>query len=351
MPAPIACLRDDVLLDDVLRLAAAAGCALERAADATALRARWHDAPLVLLDEHAARACQAIALPRRESVLVVSAGAPPPSTWEPALSLGAQRVVVLPEDEPWLAEALADAAESPARVAGRVLAVVGGRGGAGASVLAAAVGLSALAAGANALLVDCDPLGGGLDLVLGAEEHPGLRWPDLRLRSGRVPVSSLHSALPGRAKGGARLTVLSGAREGEGPSPDAVSAVLSSGRRAGETVVCDLPRHPDDASSVALDHADLAAVVVPADVRSCAAARRVATRLLGHGVRAGAVVRGPSPSHLGPQEIADAVGLPLLACLGRESGLARCLDQGSLRLRPRGPLAKAARSVLHALTA
>ncbi len=79
MSAPIACLRDDALLDDVLRLAAAAGCALERAADAAALRARWHDAPLVVLDEHAVHACRAIALPRRESVLVVSSAVGRPS--------------------------------------------------------------------------------------------------------------------------------------------------------------------------------------------------------------------------------------------------------------------------------
>jgi hypothetical protein len=42
--------------------------------------------------------------------------------------------------------------------------VIGGRGDAGASVLAPAIGLDA-----GALLPDCDPLGGGVDLLLGAD--------------------------------------------------------------------------------------------------------------------------------------------------------------------------------------
>ncbi|MGQ0841576.1 septum site-determining protein Ssd [Actinokineospora sp.] len=349
MSRPVACVHEDTLLDEVLRLAAAAGCAIERAADVTDIRARWHGAPLVLLDERAARACLTAALPRRESVVVVCSGTPPASTWELAVSLGAQRVLTLPQGESWLVGALADAIEAPAGQVGRVVAVMGGRGGAGASVFAAAIGLSALDLGHNALLVDCDPLGGGLDLVLGAEEQPGLRWPDLRLKSGRVPVSSLHSALPGRTKGNARLTLLSGAREGEGPSPDAVAAVVAAGKRAGETVICDVPRSPGEVAHIALDRADLAVVVLPAEVRACAAARRVATHLLDRGVRAEVVVRGPARTRLSPIDVAAAVGLPLLASIRPDAALSQSLDNGTFRLRPRSPLGRAARAVLRAL--
>ena len=38
-----------------------------------------------------------------------------------------------------------------------------------------------MADGERVMLVDCDALGGGLDLLLGAEEVQGLRWPDLAL--------------------------------------------------------------------------------------------------------------------------------------------------------------------------
>ena len=87
-------------------------------------------------------------------------------------------MVVLPEQEAWLVTALTEAAEG-SHPAGPVLAVAGGRGGAGASVLAAAVAVTAVRDGQRALLVDCDPLGGGLDLVLAAEDLAGLRWPEI----------------------------------------------------------------------------------------------------------------------------------------------------------------------------
>ena len=46
------------------------------------------------------------------------------------------------------------------------------------------------------LLVDGDPLGGGIDLVLGGESDRGLRWSDLLGAAGRVPAAALAEALP-----------------------------------------------------------------------------------------------------------------------------------------------------------
>ena len=58
------------------------------------------------------------------------------------------------------------------------------------------------------MLVDCDPLGGGLDLVLGAEDLGGLRWPGLDVGGGRVPATALHAALPApTVDGGGELAV------------------------------------------------------------------------------------------------------------------------------------------------
>lgn len=281
---PVVLASDGELLDDVLRLAAAAGCDAERVPDAAALRQRWASAPLVLLDEAGALACAQARTPRRDGVVLVVRGAPEASVWQRAVAVGAEHVVTLPDAEPWLVGALADACEGPMRP-GRVLTLVGGRGGAGASVLAAAVAMAAVRAGRHALLVDCDPLGGGLDLVVGAEDADGLRWPGLALGGGRIAASSLHTALPaapvGPAPGG--LTVLSCDREGRGPDPAAVAAVVEAGRRGGEVVVCDLPRQLTEAACAALDRADLSLVVVPAEVRACAAAARVIGGLLGRG--------------------------------------------------------------------
>jgi len=343
-------LEDDELLDDVLRLAAAAGCELERVPDPSAARLRWSSAPLVLLDEAAALSCARAGLGRRQRVVVVSRGEPPGGLWQHAVAVGAEHVIALPEGESWLVAALADAAEGVSR-RGRVVAVVGGRGGAGASVLATAVAIAGMADGERVMLVDCDPLGGGLDLLLGAEDAQGLRWPDLALSEGRVASASLRAALPRPALGGGpgELTVLSCDRGGAGPRPGAVASVLDAGRRAGETVVCDVPRYPTEAALAALDGADLTVLLVPAEVRSTAAAARVAGVLRQRGSSVQLVVRGPSPGGLSPRDVAAALGLPLLHAMRPQPGLARALDRGAPPGTRRGPLAVAARAVLDEL--
>jgi secretion/DNA translocation related CpaE-like protein len=189
--------------------------------------------------------------------------------------------------------------------------------------------------------------------VLGAENLAGLRWPDIELGGGRVPATALHAALPApplrRAEG--RLGVLSCAREARGPAPAAVSSVVEAGRRAGETVVCDVPRHPTDAALAALAAADLTVMVVPADVRSAAAAARVAEVVARHGRPPRLVVRGPAPGGLDAAGVGRALGLPVLTAMRPEPGLARAIERGGAPGRARGPLMSAAGTVLDGLHA
>jgi secretion/DNA translocation related CpaE-like protein len=342
------------LLDAVLRLAAAAGVEVQRAADAADARRWWGGAPMVLLEGDAARRCAAAGLPRRDGVVLVARGEPPGWVWQAAVTVGATEVVTLPEAESWLVTALADSTDRPsAGRPGSVLAVVGARGGAGASTLAAATAVTAARDGTGALLVDCDPLGGGLDLLVGIEQEPGLRWPELTVADGRVRAGALHDALPRAGVGGPDgrgLAVLSCARSAHGPERTSVTAVLEAGRRGGDTVVCDLPRYPTDAALAALGGTDLAVLVLPADLRSCAAGGRVAQVLAEHAGTVELVVRGPSPGGITAAEAARAVGLPLLAAMRPESGLERGTERGRPPGVGRGPLAAAARAVLDRLS-
>ncbi|HEY0812367.1 MAG TPA: septum site-determining protein Ssd [Pseudonocardia sp.] len=339
------------LLDAVLRLAAAAGCELQRVADPPEARRSWMGAPVIVLDDDAAQRCAAAGLPRREGVLVVVLAGPPAQVWQHAVAVGAAHVLSLPDAEAWLVRALAEAMESVegGRRTGAAVAVVGGCGGAGASVLAAALAVTAVRGGGRALLVDCDPLGGGLDLVLGAEHVAGLRWPEIDVGSGHVPAAAWHAALPappipGRA--GGELALLSCDRSPEGPTAAAVAAVLDAGRRAGEIVVCDLPRYPTEAAVAALVAADLTVLVVPAEIRASAAAARVAAVLAEHGGPVRLVVRGPAPGGIEAAEIARALDLPLLVAMRPEPGLAKAVEAGRAPGHARGPLAGAARTVL-----
>jgi len=346
---PLVVMTDEPLLDQALQFAAVAGCELDRASDIVAARRRWGDAPLVVLDAAAVHRCVAAKLPRRPGIVVLSTAEQPPEFWRKAIAIGVERVIAMPADEAALLAAFEDAADRPSPVAGRVVALLGGRGGAGASVLAVATALMACHRGNDVLLVDGDPFGGGLDLVLGVESDTGLRWPTLHVQSGRVPAAALRSALPGRTDGAARLAVVSCDRDGPGPGADAMAVVVDAGRRAGDTVVCDLPRHVSESAVAALDRADLAVLVVPADLRACAAARRVADAVRRHGVRLHTLVRGPAPGGLAAADVAKAVGVPLLAAVRPEPFLDRALERGALRPRPRGPLTIAATAILDAL--
>ncbi|MFN2494307.1 MAG: septum site-determining protein Ssd [Pseudonocardiaceae bacterium] len=345
---PVVLMAPSWLADEVIRLAAAAGCEPDRVTDPATVREKWSTAPMVLLDVEAAESAARAGLPRRDGVVVVSV-VPDPAVWRCAVAVGAEHVALLPDAEAWLVGALADAVESPADP-GRVLAVLGGRGGAGASVFATAVAVAAVGSGRRALLVDCDALGGGLDLALGAERVAGLRWSGLALGGGRVAAAALHSALPAPRLGDrAGLTVLSCDRNSPGPDGAAVRTVCDAGRRAGETVVCDVPRHPCEPGTAALESADLAILILPAEVRACAAAATVAARVLRHGVALQLVVRGPAPGGLTPSDVSRALNLPLLTAMRPQPGLAGVLDRGAVPGRARGPLAAAARQVLGVL--
>jgi secretion/DNA translocation related CpaE-like protein len=331
-------LGDDELSADADRVAAAAGLRVMRAAEPA--RMNWLGAAAILVDEHAALRCVREGLPRREGVVLIVAAEPSPSAWSAAVAVGARSVVTLPAQEAALVRMLSEAveAESPHRKSGPLIAVVPGRGGGGASVFAAALAMCA----PDALLVDLDPCGGGLDLLLGIESAPGLRWPDLSAPGGRFRWTAVRDALPQR--GG--TTVLSAARACHEVDAEVFVAVAEAGRRGGATVVCDVPRQFGAAAAHALELADLVVVITTCDVRAITAAAAVtgAVRVMNRNV--GLVVRGPAPGGLSVREAVEVVAAPLLAALRPEPLLSRHLEQGGLRLRRRSGLAAAARTVL-----
>lgn len=337
---------DDGLLDEVLRIAAAAGVEMAHSREPAA-RTLWRTAPVILLDAGQVRAAVEARLTRRPGVVVVFAAAPSEALWELCVRLGVDRTLHVHHDEVELIELLADTVrDGPAD--GRCVAVVGACGGAGASVFAGAVAFAGARSGAPALLLDCDPWGAGLDVILGVENSSGLRWPDLSARAGRLPAGDLVRALPRIRIGSTGICVLTHDRDAiRELDPDVVDVVIDAGRRSGATTVVDLPRPPGPAPDRVVERCDLVVVIVPADVRGCWSADRICRRLSGFDVPVGLVVRGPSPGGIGADDVAAALELPLLAQMRAESGLANELEFGlSLATGGRRPLLKAARQVL-----
>jgi len=341
---PLLLTGDPVLLDDLLRLAAAAGVETEVAPDAGAARASWVAAPLVLVGADLIQEVLRAGLPRRPGVVVVPTDLGDAQLWQLAAAAGAESVQPLPGAEALLVDRLAAAADGPAR--STTVAVVGGRGGAGASTLACALARTARAS-ATVMLVDGDPRGGGLDLLMGAEGMSGLRWPDLAAASGRASPDELRAALP--CVDG--VTLLSWHRGNPVELPAAaMDLVLGAGCRGHDLVVVDLPRHWDAAARAAVAAADTVLLIVPAEVRAVAAASQVVTRLVGRVADVRVVVRGPSPARLSDRVVARELGLPLAGWLAPEPGLAAAQERGEPPGRSgRGPLVRLCTELLAGL--
>ncbi|MEU6650489.1 septum site-determining protein Ssd [Streptomyces sp. NPDC046900] len=219
---PLIVTEDAELLDDLLRLCAAAGARPEVHPGVPRHRGSWEAGPLVLVGDDAA--CRVRGAVRRRGVVLVGRDQGDSGVWRRAVEIGADHVLLLPDGEQWLVDRIADVAEGVGRPA-LTVGVIGGRGGAGASTLACALAVTSAREGRHTLLVDADPLGGGLDVLLGGETTAGLRWagvrrlpwPGRRRRSGGVPARAAGAQLgPRRHRGG---PAAGGARgSGRGPA-------------------------------------------------------------------------------------------------------------------------------------
>lgn len=181
-----------------------------------------------------------------------------------------------------------------------VIGVLSGCGGAGASVFAAVLAGCA----PPSVLIDCDRLGGGIDVLLGCERQPGPRWPQVRLGGGDLDPDVLLEALP--RWGTVPFLATSDCRPLDGAA--VAQVVDAAARRA--TVVLDLPRWDTTVRSVAADRCDLTVLVVPAEVRAVTAAAAVVREL--DPATTCLAVRGSSRS-LPAARIATVLGLPLSA--------------------------------------
>ncbi|MFJ7958481.1 septum site-determining protein Ssd [Streptomyces sp. NPDC096319] len=332
---PLIVTEDLGLLDDLLRLCAAAGVEPEVHHRVPERRASWTDPPLVLVGDDVAARCRGAV--RRPGTLLIGRDQGDPGLWRLAVEIGAESVLSLPGAESLLVDRLADAAEGADRPA-LTVGVVGGRGGAGASTLACGLALAAARAGHRTLLVDGDPLGGGLDVLLGGEREEGRRWPDFAGSKGRLAGGALEESLPS-VRG---VRVLSWGREPAVPvPPEAVRSVLAAARRRGGVVVVDLPRGTDPPAGEALAQLDLGLLVVPGELRAVAAAHRMVSTI-GPAVRdLRAVVRGPYAVGIDERWVADALRLPLTGELPYDPGIVADQDAGMPPgAEPRGPLGR-----------
>jgi hypothetical protein len=225
---------------------------------------------------------------------------------------------------------------------GNVIAVLSASGGVGASCLAAALAVRAAAAGRSAVAVDLDRNSGRLDVVLGVEQEPGWRWPDLADVRGVVDGAGLADRLPVTAG----VAVLSGGppwAPDQDPQDwlDTVPDVVAGLADAHAVTVLDVPRAAAVVGTVA-PLADAVVVVV--------AARRTADDWSGPVVpplEPWLVLRGARVEPELEDLVTDELDVPVVAAVGDDRRLvAEVADGLPPGVRGRGALVRAADEIL-----
>ena len=336
---PLVVSADPLLVADLQRLCAAAGVVPEVVGDPARALRQWVGAPVVLVGADRAAALALSSPPRRSRVHVLARDPVPDALFRQALDLGAEHVAALPTSETWVVELLTDVGDGAA-APGVTIGVIGGSGGAGATVYAAALAQVA-AESAPSLLVDADPIGAGIDRVVGLESADGIRWDSMLQTTGRLSSRSLREALPRVG----RLSVLTWPTDRPATlQAFAMREVLSAGRRGFDAVVLDLPRHRDDVVEETISRCDHVVLVSTLTVAGVSSAARVAHRLPEVTPARHLVTRG-GRSGVSPESVSRLLRVPLLAAMGDQRGLDEAIDLGVGPARARrGALARAARA-------
>jgi secretion/DNA translocation related CpaE-like protein len=188
-----------------------------------------------------------------------------------------------------------------------VIGVLGGSGGVGASsfaaVSAATLGEALAEVDGRAVLVDADPAGGGIDVLLGIEGSGGVRWSGLRVGGGRLDPEVLLNRLPSWRGAG----VLACDRPALAPSA-ARQVIEALAQSAG--VVVDLPRNSCPLRDEIVAICRVLVVVVVARLRDVAAAGAVVRSLPAVAPPTVVVLRG---GEVDATDVEDVLGVPVVA--------------------------------------
>ncbi len=309
-----------VLCGEVERIVAAAGGQLRTAAGLEEAAPFWDAAAAVLVGSD----IRGLPPRRRAPAVLVGLSGDGESLWQLAAAIGAERVAVLPDASVWLAEYLSRSRAPEA--GGFVLGITGGCGGAGATTAAVWLAQAAARHGTSVLLVDGDPWGGGMELVLAAEETAGLRWPDLAGASGSIDPQQFREALP-RIEGFSFLSWPGTRGPHAGMDAATVAGVLDAARRGYELVVVDIGRGREAQRAFAWD-CDRIVVIAPAQLRAAVATARLLQDL--PPVETALVIRRRAGAALDGALIAESVGLPLGAIMPDVRGAAAATELGRL---------------------
>ncbi len=263
-----------------------------------------------------------------------------------AIRAGARGFYLWPEERDELAAAsrrLAATSRVSVSTGGRLIAVLGSRGGAGATFVATHLAAALARRGRDCVLVDLDAAFDDVGAVLSVPpDEPVPTLADLVALDEPGAASQLR---PWTHPAGFR--VIPGSPMLEGSSGAEVAAALGAVSRSSEVVIAHVPRVVSELTRAALAGADLVVVVLTLDVGSFRAAKRA---IAAFGIEDGCrfVVNRAARAEVSPSDVERVFGRAPIGVIPVTSGVRAAQDRGRL-LPPRGRAARALDRVAAAL--
>lgn len=264
--------------------------------------------------------CAQANLNHPEIVLVVI-GTTGPETWRFAAKLSANHIAVIPDSRDWLVAHLS----APVTQKGLCVAIIPGAGGAGASLLSAGLAFHARQLFSDVVLVDLDENSAGLDVVLGIETAPGMRWQDFHSLTGSISGSDILRGLPAR-DGVALLT-----HNDSETLPDKLlrDTIIQQLRGVSGLVIIDFPRFTNQISATEiLKQCDVAFVVTPSTVRGSASTKKGIAHISKHVKNVELVIRNLPGTNLDALKIAQSLDVPLAGVVNSDPRIVEQIEQG-----------------------
>jgi Flp pilus assembly CpaE family ATPase len=240
-----------------------------------------------------------------------------------ALRCRAHEIVCWPQDSAALRQILRDAASTArldaGRMDGKVVAVAGARGGAGATTLAAM-----LARALEAVVVDLDPIGAGQTAFIADGSEPTLGTVLASVDD--LDAQALAAALTPHASG----VALCAEPRSRRVSPAQATRLAALVRAAAQLSVFDVGRVDDEAAREVLRSADQCVIVCGADVASMRGARGLLDIAAGH-----IVINHAARGRISAREVRRVLGHPPAATVPADSRVRRAGEAGRLARRGR----------------
>lgn len=264
--------------------------------------------------------CVEVPISHHEVVLVV-VGTTGPETWRRAAKLSANHIAVIPDSREWLVEHLS----APASKLGLCVGIIPGAGGAGASLLSCGLAFHARQFFTDVVLIDLDETSAGLDIVLGIEGQPGMRWQDFYTLTGSISGSDILRGLPIR-DGVALLTH----NESEIQVDDFLpSTIIEQLRSTSELVIIDLPKFSNQkVIANVLQQCDIVLVVTPSTVRGSASTKKAIAAIAKHATDVELVVRNFPGTNFDALRIAQSIDVPLAGVINSDPRIVEQIEQG-----------------------